>query len=385
MTQIGNWNYPTLVKFGAGRISELGAHCTALGMKAPLIVTDNGLVNLPMIVNAVAALKAVGLNVGVFSGVRPNPIGANVDDGVACFKAGRHDGVIAFGGGSALDVGKVIAFMSGQTRPLWDFEDIGDWFSRADVNGIAPIIAVPTTSGTGSEVGRAGVITDESNHTKKIIFHPKIMPSITLCDPELTIGLPAHITAATGMDALSHSLEAYCAPGFHPQADGIAIEGIRLIRENLETATRDGKNIEARANMMAAALMGATAFQKGLGGMHAMAHPIGAVFDAHHGLINAVVMPYVLKFNRAAIEVRIARLADYLGIEGGFDGFLAWILEIRANLGIAHSLAEIGVDIAKIDELAAMAVVDPSAGGNPITLTIENITPLFRAAITGEL
>jgi alcohol dehydrogenase class IV len=385
MAQIGNWNYPTLVKFGAGRISELPAHCTALGMKAPLIVTDNGLVNLPMIVNAVAALKASGLNVGVFSGVRPNPIGANVDDGVACFKTGQHDGVIAFGGGSALDVGKVIAFMSGQTRPLWDFEDIGDWFSRADVNGIAPIIAVPTTSGTGSEVGRAGVITDESNHTKKIIFHPKIMPSITLCDPELTIGLPPHITAATGMDALSHLLEAYCAPGFHPQADGIAIEGIRLVRENLETATRDGKNIEARANMMAAALMGATAFQKGLGGMHAMAHPIGAVFDAHHGLINAVVMPYVLKFNRAAIEVRIARLADYLGIDGGFDGFLAWILEIRASLGIAHSLAEIGVDIAKIDEIAAMAVVDPSAGGNPIALTIENITPLFRAAILGEL
>ncbi|KAF0093227.1 MAG: alcohol dehydrogenase, partial [Hyphomonadaceae bacterium] len=266
-----------------------------------------------------------------------------------------------------------------------DFEDIGDWFSRADVNGIAPIIAVPTTSGTGSEVGRAGVITDESNHTKKIIFHPKIMPSITLCDPELTIGLPPHITAATGMDALSHSLEAYCAPGFHPQADGIAIEGIRLVKENLEAATREGTNISARANMMAAALMGATAFQKGLGGMHAMAHPIGAVFDAHHGLINAVVMPYVLKFNREAIEVRIARLADYLGIEGGFDGFLAWILEIRASLGIKHSLAEIGVDIAKIDELAAMAVVDPSAGGNPIALTIENITPLFRDAILGEL
>lgn len=385
MAQIGNWNYPTTVKFGTGRISELPQHCAAMGMKAPLIVTDNGLVNLPMIVNAVAALKAAGLSAAVFSNVRPNPIGANVDDGVAAFTAGKHDGVIAFGGGSALDVGKVIAFMSGQKRPLWDFEDIGDWFTRADVNGIAPIIAVPTTSGTGSEVGRAGVITDESNHTKKIIFHPKIMPSITLCDPELTIGLPPHITAATGMDALSHSLEAYCAPGFHPQADGIAIEGIRLVKENLETATKDGKNIEARANMMAAALMGATAFQKGLGGMHAMAHPIGAVFDAHHGLINAVVMPYVLKFNREAIETRIARLADYLGISGGFDGFLTWILEIRANLGIKHSLAEIGVDIAKIDELAAMAVVDPSAGGNPIELSIENITPLFRAAITGEL
>lgn len=384
MSQIGNWNYPTTVKFGAGRISELATHCAALGIKAPLIVTDGGLVNLPMIQETLAALKTAGLSAAVYSGVRPNPVGENVDDGVTAFKAGGHDGVIAFGGGSALDVGKVIAFMSGQTRPLWDFEDIGDWFTRADIGGIAPIIAVPTTSGTGSEVGRAGVITDESNHTKKIIFHPKIMPSITLCDPELTVGLPPHITAATGMDALSHCLEAYCAPGFHPQADGIAIEGIRLVKENLEIATNTGTNIEARANMMAAALMGATAFQKGLGGMHAMAHPIGAVFDAHHGLINAVVMPYVLKFNRSEIETRISRLADYLGIGGGFDGFLGWIIEIRAALGIKHSLAEIGVDITKIDLLAQMAVVDPSAGGNPIALTIENITPLYKAAITGE-
>lgn len=385
MAQVGNWNYPTSVKFGAGRIKELAQHCQALGINAPLIVTDGGLVNLPMIRDALASLRAAGLNAGVFSDVRPNPVGENVDAGVAAFKAGLHDGVIAFGGGSALDVGKVIAFMSGQTRPIWDFEDIGDWFTRADPNGIAPIIAVPTTSGTGSEVGRAGVITDASNHTKKIIFHPKIMPSITLCDPELTIGLPPHITAATGMDALSHALEAYCAPGFHPQADGIAIESIRLVKENLETATKDGTNIEARANMMAAALMGATAFQKGLGGMHAMAHPIGAVFDAHHGLINAVVMPYVVKFNRAAIESRIIRLANYLGIDGGFDGFLNWILQLRANLGIKHSLAEIGVDIEKIDLLAQMAVVDPSAGGNPIALTIENLTPLFKSAIKGEL
>lgn len=385
MTLVGNWNYPTSVKFGAGRIKELSAHCKAIGINAPLIVTDGGLVNMPMIQDALVALKNDGLKAGVFSDVRPNPIGENVEAGVAAFNGGNHDGVIAFGGGSALDVGKVIAFMSGQTRPIWDFEDIGDWFTRADINGIAPIIAVPTTSGTGSEVGRAGVITDALTHTKKIIFHPKIMPSITLCDPELTIGLPPHITAATGMDALSHSLEAYCAPGFHPQADGIAIEGIRLVKDNLETATQSGANIEARANMMAAALMGATAFQKGLGGMHAMAHPIGAVFDAHHGLINAVVMPYALKFNRSAIEERIARLADYLGISGGFDGFLSWILQLRINLGIKHSLAEIGVDIAKIDLLAQMAIVDPSAGGNPIALTIENVTPLFEAAIKGEL
>ncbi len=383
MNLVGNWNYPTAVKFGAGRINELADHCKAIGMNAPLIVTDNGLVNLPMVQNALAALKSSGLNAGIYSEVRPNPVGENVDAGVAAFKAGNHDGVIAFGGGSALDVGKVIAFMSGQTRPLWDFEDIGDWFTRADVNGIAPIIAVPTTSGTGSEVGRAGVITDVSNHTKKIIFHPKIMPTITLCDPELTIGLPPKVTAATGMDALSHLLEAYCGPFFHPQADGIAIEGTRLVKENLVEATKNGTNIVARANMMAAAMMGATAFQKALGGMHAMAHPIGAIYDAHHGLVNAIVMPYVLEFNRSAIETRIARLAAYLGLEATFDAFLNWVLDLRRELEIPHTLGEIGIPLEGVPELAKMAIVDPSAGGNPIALTIENVTPLFEKAIKG--
>lgn len=383
MNLVGNWNYPTAVKFGAGRIGELADHCKAIGMNAPLIVTDNGLVNLPMVQNALAALKSAGLKAGIFSEVRPNPVGENVDAGVAAFKAGGHDGVIAFGGGSALDVGKVIAFMSGQTRPLWDFEDIGDWFTRADVNGIAPIIAVPTTSGTGSEVGRAGVITDVSNHTKKIIFHPKIMPTITLCDPELTIGLPPKVTAATGMDALSHLLEAYCGPFFHPQADGIAIEGTRLVKENLIEATKNGTNIVARANMMAAAMMGATAFQKALGGMHAMAHPIGAVYDAHHGLVNAIVMPYVLEFNRSVIETRIARLAAYLGLEASFDAFLNWVLDLRRELEIPHTLGEISIPLEGVPELAKMAIIDPSAGGNPIALTIENVTPLFEKAIKG--
>ncbi len=383
MNLVGNWNYPTAVKFGAGRIGELADHCKAIGMNAPLIVTDNGLVNLPIVQNALAALKSAGLKAGIFSEVRPNPVGENVDAGVAAFKAGGHDGVIAFGGGSALDVGKVIAFMSGQTRPLWDFEDIGDWFTRADVNGIAPIIAVPTTSGTGSEVGRAGVITDVSNHTKKIIFHPKIMPTITLCDPELTIGLPPKVTAATGMDALSHLLEAYCGPFFHPQADGIAIEGTRLVKENLIEATKNGTNIEARANMMAAAMMGATAFQKALGGMHAMAHPIGAVYDAHHGLVNAVVMPYVLEFNRSVIETRIERLAAYLGLEASFDAFLNWVLDLRRELEIPNTLGEIGIPLEGVPELAKMAIIDPSAGGNPIALTIENVTPLFEKAIKG--
>ncbi len=380
---IGNWNYPTSVKFGAGRIAQIAALCRSAGLQRPLLVTDSGLASNPMVASTLALLRADGLAAELFADIKSNPIGANVEAGVAAYRAGGHDGVIAFGGGSALDVGKVIAFMSGQTRPLWDFEDVGDWWTRADPDGIAPVIAVPTTSGTGSEVGRAGVITDEATHTKRIIFHPKMMPVITLCDPELTLGLPAHLTAATGMDALSHCLEAYCAPGFHPMADGIAVEGMRLVKEALQTATHKGSDIEARAKMMAAAAMGATAFQKGLGGMHALAHPIGAVFDTHHGLTNAVLMPYVLSFNRAAIETRIDRLAAYMGIEGGFDGFLAWVLEMRADLGIPHALAALKVDPTQADLIATMAVDDPSAGGNPIKLDVIATRRIFDEAMAG--
>ncbi len=380
---IGNWNYPTSVKFGAGRIAEIAALCGAAGINSPLLVTDSGLAGNPMIARTLDLLRGAGLKAELFADIKSNPIGANVDAGVSAYRAGGHDGVIAFGGGSALDVGKVIAFMSGQSRPMWDFEDIGDWWTRADPAGIAPVIAVPTTSGTGSEVGRAGVITDEASHTKKIIFHPKMMPAVTLCDPELTLGLPAHLTAATGMDALSHCLEAYCAPGFHPMADGIAVEGMRLVKEALPTATQNGGDIEARAKMMAAAAMGATAFQKGLGGMHALAHPIGAVFDTHHGLTNAVLMPYVLRFNRPAIEERIARLAAYLELEDGFDGFLAWVLALRTELGIPHALSALKVDPAKADLIAAMAVEDPSAGGNPIKLDVAATRRIFDEAMAG--
>ncbi len=380
---IGNWNYPTSVKFGAGRIAEIAALCGAVGIQRPLLVTDSGLAGNPMIARTLDLLRGGGLKAELFSDIRSNPVGANVGAGVAAYRAGGHDGVIAFGGGSVLDVGKVIAFMSGQSRPLWDFEDVGDWWTRADPAGIAPVIAVPTTSGTGSEVGRAGVITDEASHTKKIIFHPKMMPAVTLCDPELTLGLPPHLTAATGMDALSHCLEAYCAPGFHPMADGIAVEGMRLVKEALPTATHQGDDIEARARMMAAAAMGATAFQKGLGGMHALAHPIGAVFDTHHGLTNAVLMPYVLRFNRSAIESRIERLASYLGLEDGFDGFLAWVLALRAELGIPHALSALNVDPAKADLIAAMAVDDPSAGGNPIKLDVTATRRIFDEAMAG--
>jgi alcohol dehydrogenase class IV len=381
-----NWNYPTTIKFGVGRIRELAEHCRNHGILRPLLVTDSGLARAPITLAALESLTAAGLDAKLFADLKPNPIEANLLDGLAAYHAGKHDGVVAFGGGSGLDMGKLIAFMSGQSRPIWDFEDIGDWWTRADPDGIAPVIAVPTTAGTGSEVGRAGVITDERTHTKRIIFHPKMMPKVVICDPALTVGMPAKITAGTGMDALSHCLEAYCAPGFHPMADGIAVEGMRLVAGALARAVRTPGDLDARADMMAAAAMGATAFQKGLGGMHALAHPIGALYDSHHGMTNATLMPYVLQFNRAVIEERIARLAAYMGLpQPGFDAFLKFVLDLRAEVGVPHTLPELGVDDRHADLVAEMAVVDPSAGGNPRPLNKADTSAIFAAASEGRL
>ena len=382
----GNWNYPTLIRFGAGRIRELPEGCRTLGMQRPLIVTDPGLAKLPMIGNALGTLSAAGLGAGVFSEIQANPVEANVTQGVAAFKAGSHDGVIAFGGGSALDVGKSIALMSGQTRPIFDFEDREDWFTRVDVKGMAPVVAVPTTAGTGSEVGRASVITDVADHTKKIIFHPKMMPGIVIEDPELTVGLPPQVTAATGMDALSHCLEAYCAPFYHPMAEGIAVEGMRLIKEWLPIAVRDGRNIEARSHMLIASSMGATAFQKGLGAMHSLSHPCGANLNTHHGLTNAVVMPYVLVWNRRAIEEKLARLAAFLGLEQhSFGGVLDWVLELRRSIGIPNTLSDIGVRAEHAAPFAPQAFADPSTGGNPLPIDSQQFERLYLNCIRGNL
>ena len=385
MSLRSNWSYPTALRIGAGRISELAEACRAAGIARPLLVTDPGLSGLPMIAEAVAQCRAAGLGVAVFDEVQANPIDANVAAGVSAFRAGGHDGVIAFGGGSALDCGKVIAFAAGQTRPLWDFEDIGDWWTRANPDAIAPIIAVPTTAGTGSETGRAGVITNSATHTKKVIFHPLMMPRIVIADPVLTTGLPPRLTAGTGMDALSHCLEAYCAPGYHPMADGIAVEGARLVHENLRIAVSDGGNLAARSHMRSAAAMGSTAFQKGLGAMHALAHPMGALFNTHHGMTNAVLMPYVLVFNRGAIEARIARLAAYCGMSPDFDAYLAEIIALRADVGVPHTIAELGIDRAQRGKIIEMAIVDPTAGGNPVPLDAAAAGALFDAAWEGHL
>ncbi len=382
----GNWNYPNNLRTGAGRISELADCCKELGMSAPLLITDSGLADLPMVQNAIQSCIDADLSCGLFSQIKSNPNGENVMDGVAAYHAGNHDGVIAFGGGSGLDAAKAIALMVGQDLPLWDFEDVGDNYLKVNEAGVAPIVAVPTTAGTGSEVGRASVITDESAHVKRIIFHPKMLPTIVLLDAELTVGLPPHITAATGMDALSHNIEALCSPFYHPLAEGIAVEGIRLVKEYLPTAVSDGSNIEARTQMIVASMMGATAFQKGLGGMHALAHPLGALYDAHHGLLNAILMPYVLKANESAITERIERVARYIGLEdSSFNGFLNWVLEMRSSLNIPHSLAEIDIDESQQTLVAVMATEDPSAGGNPTKFTKEQYQQVFINAVKGNL
>ncbi|MBB2973770.1 iron-containing alcohol dehydrogenase [Mesorhizobium sp. RMAD-H1] len=383
------WNYPTTVLFGEGRIRELPDALAGAGIANPLFVTDPGLAQLPVVAMTLKLLDDAGVSYGVFSDVKPNPVESNLNAGVKVFRDGGHDGVIAFGGGSALDLGKLIAFMAGQSRPVWDFEDIRDWWTRADASAIAPIIAVPTTAGTGSEVGRAGVITNEATHTKKVIFHPRMLPVTVIADPELSVGMPPFITAGTGMDAFAHCLEAYCAPGYHPMADGIAVEGMRLVFENLPKAYEDGKDLTARANMMSAAAMGATAFQKGLGAIHSLSHPIGALYDTHHGMTNAVFMPYVLAFNREAIDERIVRLSRYLGIKGGFDGFAKAVLKLRKQLKVPHKLPGLIKGLEMDDKrkalIADMAVVDPTAGGNPVKLTKKNVLELLDASIEGKL
>tara|TARA_B110001450_G_scaffold112278_1_gene106032 strand:- start:42 stop:1199 length:1158 start_codon:yes stop_codon:yes gene_type:complete len=381
-----NWNYPTTVWTGEGRSADLPEACLLANIKNPLFVTDKDLVTLPMTIKTIDSLKKVFKDINIFSKFSGNPFGKNINEGVELYNKGKCDGVIAFGGGSALDVGKGIAFMCGQTRPIWDFEDIGDYWKRADENKISPIIAIPTTAGTGSETGRASAIINEETGVKKIIFHPKFMPTIVILDPILTIDLPPRITAATGMDALAHNLEAFCAPGFHPMADGIALEGMRLIKNSLSLAVKDGQNIKARSEMLAAGSMGSTAFQKGLGAIHSLSHPVNAQFNVHHGLSNAIFMPYVLTFNKKEISERIVSICDYLGLEKSFDSFMQWIMDLRIELNIPHKLSDV-VDEEKIDleKLSKMAFDDPSTGSNPKKLTKEDMKTMYQHSISGEL
>ena len=381
MSLKANWSYPTAIRFGAGRIAELPDACRAAEIERPLLVTDRGLAGLPITQNALNLLAEAGLGRALFAEVDPNPNEKNLEAGVEAYRAGGHDGVVAFGGGSGLDLGKLVAFMAGQRRPVWDFEDVGDWWTRADAAAIAPIVAVPTTAGTGSEVGRAGVLTNSATHVKKIIFHPKLMPAVVICDPALTVGMPTVITVGTGMDAFAHCLEAYCSPFYHPMSQGIALEGMRLVNENLRRVVAAPDDLAARGHMMSAAAMGAVAFQKGLGAVHALSHPVGALYNTHHGMTNAVVIPPVLRFNRAAVAERLSRAADYLGVKGGFEGFFDHILRLRADLGVPDKLSALGVGRDRIGQMAAMAIEDPSAGGNPVALTLEAATRLFEESI----
>ena len=381
-----NWNYPTAIRVGPDRLSEIGDCCLSLNLRNPLLITDPGIKDFPFINAAVDSCKASGLNCGVFSDVQPNPTGANIEQGVSAFNSGDHDGVIGIGGGSALDAGKAIALMAKQDISIWELEDVGDNWTRADAGGIAPIVAVPTTAGTGSEVGRASVILDEVAKVKKIIFHPQMVPAIVILDPMVTTGLPPMLTAATGMDALSHSLEAWCSPAYHPMAEGIAAEGIRLVRNYLPTAVTSGSDVEARTQMLVASMMGATAFQRGLGAMHALAHPLGALYNAHHGTLNAVLMPYVLIANRQAIEPRIIHLARSIDIpNASFDSFLEWVLELRETVSIPQNLEDLGIDDNQADLIGKMAEVDPSGGTNPILFDASQYQSIFMNALNGNL
>ena len=381
-----NWNYPTTIWVGENRCKDLNIACENLHIINPLFVTDKDLINLPMVKSIISNLKKKFHKLSLFSNFSGNPIGENVDEGVKVFNENKCDGIIAFGGGSGLDVGKAIAFMSGQSRPIWDFEDIGDYWTRADESKILPIIAVPTTAGTGSETGRASAIINKQTGIKKIIFHPKMLPSIVILDPVLTVDLSPRLTAATGMDALAHNLEAFCAPGFHPMADGIAIEGMKLIKESLLVAVKNGKDLKARIDLLAAASMGSTAFQKGLGAIHSLSHPVNAQFNIHHGLSNAIFMPYVLTFNKNVIENKIITICDYLNLKKNFQSFLDWILDLRKKLNIPHKLSDV-VDVKKIDleQLSKMAFEDPSTGGNPKKITIDDMKILYEHSISGKL
>jgi alcohol dehydrogenase class IV len=381
MSITANWSYPTAIRFGAGRISEIADACSVARIKKPLLVTDRGLATMAITTRTLDLMEAAGLGRAMFADVDPNPNEKNAEAGVKAYNEGGHDGVIAFGGGSGLDLGKLVAFLAGQTRPLWDFEDIGDWWTRADADAIAPIVAVPTTAGTGSEVGRASVITNSVTQEKKIIFHPKFLPAVVICDPELTVGLPNFITAGTGLDAFAHCVEAYCSPHYHPMSQGMALEGMRLVKDYLPRAYADGTDVEARAHMMSAAAMGATAFQKGLGAIHALSHPIGAMYHTHHGTTNAVCMPAVLQFNKPAITGVIGQAARYLDIDGGFDGFCAYVDDLNASLGIPKNLTVLGIKNMDVDRVVAGALNDPSTGGNPIEMTKENTTMLLLACI----
>jgi alcohol dehydrogenase len=380
-----NFNFPNPIRFGAGRVKELPDFCKAAGMKRPLFVTDKGLAGSDMVKAILANLEKAGLGSAMFSDVVPNPTEANVLDGCKAFRAGKHDGVICFGGGSALDTGKMVALMHAQKISIFDLEDIGDWWTRADASKVAPNICVPTTAGTGSEVGRAGVITNTTTHEKKIIFHPDVMPKFAILDPELTVGLPAKLTAATGFDAFAHCLEALCSPFYHPLAEGVAIEGMRLVKENLAKAVKKPKDLDARGNMLVASSMGATAFQKGLGSIHSLSHPFGGLYNAHHGTLNGIIMPYVLKANRKKVEKKIERAAAYLGIKGGFNGFMKFVLALRKECGIPHSLDKIGIDLKQLDKVAEMAHKDPTHEANPVAFTVKQYKALAKKCVTGDL
>lgn len=379
-----NWHYPTSIRVGAGRVRELPDACRASGIRRPLLITDRDLGGLPMIQQALDDCRRELGQCGLFDQVKGNPTGGNVAAGLQAYREGGHDGVIAFGGGSALDAAKAVALMTGQSRPLWDFEDIGDNHLRADPDGIAPLVAVPTTAGTGSEVGRAAVITDEQARVKRTLLHIRMMPRVAILDARLTLGLPAQLTAATGMDALTHCMEAWCSPAWHPMAEAVSVKGLQMIQEHLPRVVRDGQDLEAREQMLVASSLGAAAFQRGLGGVHAIAQSLGALYDHHHGLLNAILLPYVLLANQPAVQRQMDDLAHYLRLpKSGFSGVMDWLLALREDSGIPHSLAALGIDEHDAELVGRMAYADGCSHTNPIRHDAEVYTRIFCHALRG--
>jgi alcohol dehydrogenase class IV len=392
MSSLHYWNYPTEIFCGAGALDTLAERCLLLGMRNPLLVTDPGMLPLEPLALLKAHLQQADITFAVFSDIASNPSMADVARGVATFNAGKHDSLIALGGGSAMDAAKGISLSAVDPEGLVRFEwsqIIAHYPSLADFPrlGLPKLIALPTTAGTGSELGREAVLTQSEQNIKRVISHPELLPATVILDPVLTRGLPGALTAATGMDALTHHIEAFCSPLYHPMSSGIAVEGIRLIQQHLTDAHVDGQNIVAREGMLVASAMAAVAFQKGLGGVHALAHPLGARYHKHHGLLNAILLPYVLIANQQAISEDITRLARYLELkQPDFAGFLDWVLGLRKQLGIPHSLGEIGLDAEAAVWVGEQALADISSSDtNACVLDAAAYSQIFRNAVEGVL
>ena len=377
---ITRFSFPTTIQFGPGASRLCGPHLKEMGFERPLVVTDKGLAALPLLAQFTATLADAGLAASVYAGVFCNPTGSQVMNGAAAYKAHGADCVVGIGGGAALDVAKIVGLLA--TREGDVMEYVWDHPRVRPIGDKLPyFVALPTTSGTGSEVGRSSVISEEATHVKRVVFSAQILAKVVFADPELTLGLPPAVTAATGMDALTHNVESYLSPAYHPLCDGIALEGVRIAARSLATAVREPGNIDARADMMMSSMMGAIAFQKDLGAVHSCAHALGTVCDMHHGLANALMIDTVLAWNAEVVPKKFDELAHAVGVSGGAAGFLAWLKALKQEIGIVPSLEKAGVDRRSIPKLVAIATADICHQTNPRPVQSADFERLFTEAM----